>query len=168
VHSKTCIHGEVLLQYTVAMMGYGPEEKNAVLELTYNYGVSKYAKGNAYAQVWDVDCLHLDQLNNSWGWNLDINTRHTQIAIGTDDVYKTAEVVKLFGGQVVREPGPLPGISTRITAILDPDGWKSVPGSRLVLMCSSQIICQSERAKAVSSPIAQVFVDNIDFAKELE
>jgi hypothetical protein len=77
-------------------------------------------------------------------------------------------VVKLFGGQVVREPGPLPGISTKITAILDPDGWKSVPGSRLVLMCSSQIICQSERAKAVSSPIAQVFVDNIDFAKELE
>jgi len=47
-------------------------------------------------------------------------------------------VVKLFGGQVVREPGPLPGISTKITAILDPDGWKSV------------------------------FVDNIDFAKELE
>jgi len=33
------------------MMGYGPEEKNAVLELTYNYGVSKYAKGNANAQV---------------------------------------------------------------------------------------------------------------------
>lgn len=50
----------------------------------------------------------------------------TQIAIGTDDVYKTAEVVKLFGGQVVREPGPLPGINTKITSILDPDGWKSV------------------------------------------
>ncbi|KAL6877631.1 hypothetical protein ACP4OV_012846 [Aristida adscensionis] len=97
-------------KYTVAMMGYGPEEKNAVLELTYNYGVTEYDKGNAYAQI----------------------------AIGTDDVYKTAEVVKLFGGQVVREPGPLPGISTKITAILDPDGWKSV------------------------------FVDNVDFAKELE
>jgi lactoylglutathione lyase len=49
-----------------------------------------------------------------------------QIAIGTDDVYKTAEVVKLYGGQVVREAGPLPGINTKITAILDPDGWKSV------------------------------------------
>jgi hypothetical protein len=33
------------------MMGYGPEDKNAVLELTYNYGVTEYAKGNAYAQV---------------------------------------------------------------------------------------------------------------------
>lgn len=97
-------------KYTVAMMGYGPEDKNAVLELTYNYGVTEYDKGNAYGQI----------------------------AIGTDDVYKTADVVKLSGGQVVREPGPLPGIGTKITAILDPDGWKSV------------------------------FVDNIDFAKELE
>jgi hypothetical protein len=34
------------------MMGYGPEDKNAVLELTYNYGVKEYDKGNAYAQVW--------------------------------------------------------------------------------------------------------------------
>lgn len=38
-------------QYTIAMMGYGPEDKNAVLELTYNYGVSEYDKGNGYAQV---------------------------------------------------------------------------------------------------------------------
>lgn len=33
------------------MMGYGPEDKSAVLELTYNYGVTEYDKGNAYAQV---------------------------------------------------------------------------------------------------------------------
>lgn len=32
-------------------MGYGPEDKNAVLELTYNYGVTEYDKGNGYAQV---------------------------------------------------------------------------------------------------------------------
>ncbi|CAA7014931.1 unnamed protein product [Microthlaspi erraticum] len=97
-------------KYTIAMMGYGPEDKSAVLELTYNYGVTEYDKGNAYAQI----------------------------AIGTDDVYKTAEAVKLFGGKITREPGPLPGLSTKITACLDPDGWKSV------------------------------FVDNIDFLKELE
>lgn len=41
----------VCLQYTIAMMGYGPEDKTAVLELTYNYGVTEYDKGNAYAQV---------------------------------------------------------------------------------------------------------------------
>ncbi|XP_020088944.1 probable lactoylglutathione lyase, chloroplastic [Ananas comosus] len=97
-------------KYTIAMMGYGPEDKNPVLELTYNYGVTEYSKGNGYAQI----------------------------AIGTDDVYKTAEAIKLFGGQVTREPGPLPGINTKITSCLDPDGWKTV------------------------------FVDNIDFAKELE
>lgn len=39
------------LQYKIAMMGYGPEDKTAVLELTYNYGVTEYDKGNAYAQV---------------------------------------------------------------------------------------------------------------------
>jgi len=32
-------------------MGYGPEDKNTVLELTYNYGVTDYNKGNGYAQV---------------------------------------------------------------------------------------------------------------------
>ncbi|KAK0571672.1 hypothetical protein LWI29_019762 [Acer saccharum] len=63
---------------------------------------------------------------------------YAQIAIGTDDVYKTAEAIKLFGGKITREPGPLPGINTKITACLDPDGWKSV------------------------------FVDNVDFLKELE
>ncbi|KAI5585366.1 hypothetical protein POPTR_006G160600v4 [Populus trichocarpa] len=97
-------------KYTIAMMGYGSEDKNCVLELTYNYGVTEYDKGNAYAQI----------------------------AIGTDDVYRTAEAVEIFGGKVTREPGPLPGINTKITACLDPDGWKTV------------------------------FVDNIDFLKELE
>lgn len=39
------------LQYTIAMMGYAKEEETTVLELTYNYGVTEYTKGNAYAQV---------------------------------------------------------------------------------------------------------------------
>lgn len=42
------------LQYTIAMMGYGPEDKFPVLELTYNYGVTEYDKGNAYAQVREI------------------------------------------------------------------------------------------------------------------
>ncbi|CAM6105548.1 unnamed protein product [Calypogeia fissa] len=98
-------------KYTNAELGYGPDkQKTTVLELTYNYDVSEYTKGTGYAQI----------------------------AVGTDDVYKTAEAVRAFGGKVVREPGPLPGINTKITSVLDPDGWKSV------------------------------FVDNKDFAKELE
>ncbi|XLR48264.1 hypothetical protein S83_032924 [Arachis hypogaea] len=95
---------------TVATMGYGPEDKNTVLELTYNYGITNYDKGNGYGQI----------------------------AIGTNDVYKSAEAIKLCGGKIIREPGPLPGINTKIAVCLDPDGWKLV------------------------------FVDNADFLKELE
>lgn len=40
------------------MMGYGPEDKNAVMELTYNYGVTDYEKGNAYAQVLQFSNFH--------------------------------------------------------------------------------------------------------------
>jgi hypothetical protein len=55
-------------------------------------------------------------------WRLIFNG---QIAIGTNDVYKTADAIKACGGKIVREAGPLPGINTKITAILDPEGWKS-------------------------------------------
>ncbi|KAL2346930.1 hypothetical protein Fmac_000930 [Flemingia macrophylla] len=79
-------------KYTVAFMGYGAEDKNTVLELTYNYGITNYDKGNGYAQI----------------------------AIGTNDVYKTAEAIKLCGGKIIREPGPLPGINTKIVALLGP------------------------------------------------
>lgn len=51
----------VCLQYTIAMMGYGPEDKTAVLELTYNYGVTEYDKGNAYAQVKSKFCIYRER-----------------------------------------------------------------------------------------------------------
>lgn len=49
-----------------------------------------------------------------------------QIAIGTNDVYKTTEAIKLYGGKIIREPGPIPGINTKVVVCLDPDGWKLV------------------------------------------
>nr|BAK22529.1 glyoxalase I homolog 1 [Allium cepa] len=89
-------------KYTIAMIGYDDEYKSTVLELTYNYGVTEYTKGNAYAQI----------------------------AISTEDVYKSAEAVDLvtkeLGGKITRQPGPIPGINTKITSFLDPDGWKTV------------------------------------------
>lgn len=55
---------------------------------------------------------------------------HIQVAIGTDDVYKSAEVVNIvtqeLGGKITRQPGPVPGLNTKITSFLDPDGWKTV------------------------------------------
>lgn len=89
-------------KYTIAMLGYAEEKETVVLELTYNYGVTEYTKGNAYAQV----------------------------AISTDDVYKSGEavdlVIKELGGKITRAPGPIPGLNTKITSFLDPDGWKTV------------------------------------------
>ncbi|XP_042375249.1 lactoylglutathione lyase GLX1-like [Zingiber officinale] len=89
-------------KYTIAMLGYAEETESIVLELTYNYGVTEYTKGNAYAQV----------------------------AISTEDVYKSGAVVDLvtkeLGGKITRQPGPIPGINTKIVSFLDPDGWKTV------------------------------------------
>ncbi|KAF5729066.1 putative lactoylglutathione lyase [Tripterygium wilfordii] len=89
-------------KYTIAMLGYAEEHETTVLELTYNYGVTEYTKGNAYAQV----------------------------AISTDDVYKSGEVVNVvtqeLGGKITRQAGPIPGINTKIVSFLDPDGWKTV------------------------------------------
>ncbi|XP_021821535.1 putative lactoylglutathione lyase [Prunus avium] len=89
-------------KYNIAILGYAEEDQTTILELTYNYGVTEYTKGNAYAQI----------------------------AIGTDDVYKSAEVVNLvtqeLGGKITRQPGPIPGLNTKITSFLDPDGWKTV------------------------------------------
>ncbi|CAL5007902.1 unnamed protein product [Urochloa decumbens] len=89
-------------KHTIAKLGYDDEDKTTTLELICNYGVTEYSKGNAYAQV----------------------------AIGTNDVYKSAEAVDLatkeLGGKILRQPGPLPGINTKITSFVDPDGWKVV------------------------------------------
>ena len=38
-------------KYRLAFVGYGNEDSQAVLELTYNYGVDKYELGNAFGHV---------------------------------------------------------------------------------------------------------------------
>lgn len=58
------------------MLGYGPEDKTTVLELTYNYGVTEYDKGNAYAQVNESSSLSSssflmessDEVSLLWSW----------------------------------------------------------------------------------------------------
>jgi lactoylglutathione lyase len=49
-----------------------------------------------------------------------------QVALSTKDVYKTAEQIRAAGGAITREPGPVPGIGTKIVATVDPDGYKWV------------------------------------------
>lgn len=49
-----------------------------------------------------------------------------QLAIGTDDVYKTAPAVEMQKGVSVRPPGALPGLNTKIYGCTDPEGFKIV------------------------------------------
>lgn len=83
-------------QYTLAFLGYDDEKNAAVLELTYNWGVTEYELGNAYGHI----------------------------AIGVDDIYATCEAVRAAGGKITREPGPVKGGKTVIAFIEDPDGYK--------------------------------------------
>jgi lactoylglutathione lyase len=83
-------------KFTLAFVGYGDEDEDAVLELTYNWGVDKYELGNAYGHI----------------------------AVEVDDAYRACEEVKKRGGKVTREAGPMKHGSTVIAFVEDPDGYK--------------------------------------------
>jgi lactoylglutathione lyase len=83
-------------KYTLAFVGYGDEESNTVIELTYNYGVEKYDMGSAFGHL----------------------------AIGVPDVYATTEALRKVGAKVTREPGPVKFGTTVIAFVEDPDGYK--------------------------------------------
>ena len=83
-------------KYALAFIGYDDESRQAVLELTYNYGVERYELGTAYGHV----------------------------AIGVDDVAATCARIRAAGGVVTREPGPVAGGTTVIAFVQDPDGYK--------------------------------------------
>ena len=83
-------------KYSLAFVGYGPEDSNAVLELTYNYGVEKYDLGSAYGHI----------------------------AIEVDDAYEACKKIEVAGGKITRPAGPVKGGSTVIAFVDDPDGYK--------------------------------------------
>ena len=83
-------------RYTLAFVGYGDERSNAVLELTYNYGVSSYDAGTGYGHV----------------------------AIAVPDAAAACAAVREKGGKVTREAGPVKGGTTVIAFVQDPDGYK--------------------------------------------
>jgi lactoylglutathione lyase len=83
-------------KYSLAFVGYDDEERTAVLELTYNYGVERYELGTAFGHI----------------------------AIGVPDVSAACERVRRNGGKVTREPGPVKGGTSVIAFVEDPDGYK--------------------------------------------
>ena len=83
-------------RYTLAFVGIADETRDAVLELTYNYGVDHYELGTAYGHV----------------------------AIEVDDAKAACDAVRAKGGTVTRDAGPVKGGSTVIAFVADPDGYK--------------------------------------------
>jgi lactoylglutathione lyase len=83
-------------KYSLAFVGYDDEERAAVLELTYNYGVERYELGSAFGHI----------------------------AIGVPDVKGACERVRQAGGKVTREAGAVKGGTSVIAFVEDPDGYK--------------------------------------------
>ena len=83
-------------KYSLAFVGYDEENRAAVLELTYNYGVERYDLGSAYGHV----------------------------AIEVQDAARACEAVRAKGGKVTREAGPVKGGTSVIAFVEDPDGYK--------------------------------------------
>ena len=83
-------------KYSLAFVGYGGNPEQAEIELTHNHGVDAYEMGTAYGHI----------------------------AIGVADIRAACERVRVQGGQVTREPGPVKGGNTVIAFVADPDGYK--------------------------------------------
>lgn len=83
-------------QFTLAFVGYGNEAEQAVIELTYNWGVTQYALGSAFGHI----------------------------ALEVEDVYKACEDIRARGGKIVREPGPMKHGDSILAFVEDPDGYR--------------------------------------------
>ncbi|WP_374324226.1 lactoylglutathione lyase [Azonexus sp.] len=83
-------------RFTLAFVGYGSEDSEAVLELTHNWDTASYELGNAYGHI----------------------------ALAVPDAAAACAAIKARGGKVVREAGPMKHGSTIIAFVEDPDGYK--------------------------------------------
>ena len=84
-------------EFTLAFVGYGAEEDNAVIELTHNWGRAEpYQIGTAFGHL----------------------------AIGVDDIYGTCERLGKVGVKIPRPPGPMAHGGSVIAFVEDPDGYK--------------------------------------------
>lgn len=83
-------------RFTLAFVGYEPEDRSAVIELTYNWDTHQYDLGNAFGHI----------------------------AIGVGDIYRTCKELKAKGVKVVREPGPMKHGDSTIAFIEDPNGYR--------------------------------------------
>ena len=83
-------------KYSLAFVGYDTEDRTAVLELTYNYGVERYDLGGAFGHI----------------------------AIGVPDVARRLRRRAPPRRQGDARAGPVKGGTTVIAFVEDPDGYK--------------------------------------------
>jgi lactoylglutathione lyase len=83
-------------KYSLAFVGYGTNPDHAEIELTYNHGVDHYELGTAYGHI----------------------------ALEVPDARAACEKIRINGGNVTREAGPVKGGTTVIAFVTDPDGYK--------------------------------------------
>jgi lactoylglutathione lyase len=83
-------------RFTLAFVGYGPEDRHAVIELTHNWDTAHYELGTGFGHV----------------------------ALGVEDIYATCETLRARGARIVREPGPMQHGGSEIAFIEDPDGYR--------------------------------------------
>ena len=83
-------------RFTLAFVGYGPEDASTVVELTHN---------------WDTD-------------HYELGTGFGHLALGVDDLYATCDELRARGAKIVREPGPMKHGGSEIAFIEDPDGYR--------------------------------------------
>lgn len=72
-------------------------------------------------------------------------------------------VTQELGGKITRQPGPIPGLNTKITSFLDPDGWKVVspmPGnsSSNYLIAFITIMIMLSCSLSSSSTLSNIFL----------
>lgn len=82
-------------EFTLAFLGYGEESEQAVIELTYNWGVDRYDLGSGYGHI----------------------------ALEVDDVYQATSAIRERGGKILRDAGPMNAGTTIIAFVEDPDGY---------------------------------------------
>jgi lactoylglutathione lyase len=83
-------------RFTNAFVGFGSESEESVVELTYNWDTHQYDLGNAFGHL----------------------------AVGVNDIYQTCEALRIKGGKIVREPGPMKHGGSDIAFVEDPNGYK--------------------------------------------
>lgn len=83
-------------KFTLAFVGYGDEDSNAVIELTHNWGHAPYTIGDGFGHI----------------------------ALGVKDIYGTCEKLAAAGAKIPRPPGPMKHGTTVIAFVEDPDGYK--------------------------------------------